>query len=105
MKLGEGAVDAAARNKYAEYTAAREDMFAATHTEWAPWTVVDFDDQRRGRLTLIRDLLDRLPDTRVPLEPLDWPKLKGKPRAEEFGYLQPIAPFPLPDESDDDERD
>ena len=32
----------------------------------APWTLVDFNDQKRGRLTLIRDLLDRLPDTQVP---------------------------------------
>ena len=33
--------------------------------DWAPWTLVDFNDQRLGRLTLIRDLLDRLPDTKV----------------------------------------
>ena len=39
-------------------------MLKATHTKWAPWTLVDFNDQKRGRLTLIRDLLDRLPDTR-----------------------------------------
>ena len=32
----------------------------------APWTLVDFNDQRRGRLTLIRHLLDAIPDTQVP---------------------------------------
>jgi hypothetical protein len=41
---------------------AREAMLKATHTEHAPWTLVDFNDQKRGRLTLIRDLLDRVPD-------------------------------------------
>ena len=55
-------IDLAAREKYQAYTEAREVMLAATHTEHAPWTLVDFNDQKRGRLTLIRDLLDRLPD-------------------------------------------
>ncbi len=90
-------IDAAARTKYADYTAAREEMFAATHTAWAPWTVVDFDDQKRGRLTLIRDLLNRLPDTKVAEEPVAWPPLKGKPLTEAFGLLSPIAPYPVPE--------
>jgi polyphosphate kinase 2 (PPK2 family) len=38
-------------------------MLKATHTKHAKWTLVDFNDQRRGRLTLIRDFLDRLPST------------------------------------------
>ena len=32
-------------------------MLKATHTEHAPWTLVDFNDQRRGRLKLIEHLL------------------------------------------------
>ena len=91
-------IDAAARTRFAEYTAAREAMFAATHTQHAPWTVVDFNDQKHGRLTLIRDLLDRLPDTQVPTEPIDWPDLGHAPLGEAFGPLRPIAPFPLPPE-------
>ena len=43
-------------------------MLAATRTKAAPWTLVDFNDQRRRRLTLIRDLLARLRDTSVPAE-------------------------------------
>ena len=89
-------IDAAARTKYADYTAAREAMFAATHTASAPWTVVDFNDQKQGRLTVIRDLLDRLPDRTVPEDEIKWPPLKGKPKGEAFDLLQPIAPFPLP---------
>ncbi|MDO9502671.1 CRISPR-associated helicase Cas3', partial [Falsiroseomonas sp.] len=49
-----------ARERYADYTRAREDMLAVTHTSHAPWTLVDFNDQKRGRLTLIQDLLSRL---------------------------------------------
>ncbi len=90
-------IDVASRTKFAEYTAARETMFAATHTEHAPWTVVDFNDQKHGRLTLIRNLLDRLPDTHVPEEELDWPKLGHEPYGEEHGLLPPIASYPLED--------
>ena len=87
-------IDIAARAKYGEYTKARETMFGATHTEWAPWTLVDFNDQRHGRLTLIRHLLDRLPDIAVPEAELDWPALAGKPKKEKFGKLKPIPAFP-----------
>ncbi len=86
-------IDAAARRKYAEYGAAREAMFAASHTIWAPWTVVDFNDQRRGRLTLIRNLLDRLPDTDVPDEAIAWPPLGHDPLEEHFGILEPIPDY------------
>ena len=91
-------IDAKARTLYGEYTAAREAMFAATHTPQAPWTVVDFNDQKRGRLTLIRDLLDRLPETAQPDQPIDWPPLAHAPLDEQFGMLRPIPPFPLGDE-------
>ncbi|WP_340588505.1 polyphosphate kinase 2 [Erythrobacter alti] len=90
-------IDVKARTRFAEYTEAREAMFAATHTEHAPWTVVDYNDQKHGRLTLIRDLLDRLPDTHVPTEDLDWPDLGHPPLGEEFDLIKPIAPFPLED--------
>jgi polyphosphate kinase 2 len=86
-------VDLAARDKYGAYTEAREAMLEATHTEQAPWTLVDFNDQRRGRLTLIRDLLDRLPDTDCEPAALDFKPLTHKPEHETFGILKPIAPF------------
>lgn len=40
-------------------------MLEATHSRVAPWTLVDFNDQRVGRLTLIRHLLDQIPDRKV----------------------------------------
>lgn len=89
-------IDLAARQKYADYTHARETMLAATHTQHAPWTLVDFNDQKLGRLTLIRDLLARLPDTRVPEAEVDFPPLAGKPKDEAFGKLEPIPGFEVP---------
>jgi polyphosphate kinase 2 len=87
-------IDQAARQKYAEYTAAREAMLRATHTPAAPWTLVDFNDQKLGRLTLIRDLLDRLPDTAVPETTIDWPELGHEPIDEHFTVIEPIPDFP-----------
>jgi polyphosphate kinase 2 len=88
-------IDLAARAKYDDYTAAREAMLATTHTAHAPWTIVDFNDQRRGRLTLIRDLLSRIPDTHAEPEAIDFPDLGREPVKETYGVLRPIADFPL----------
>ena len=59
-----------------------------------PWTLVDFNDQKRGRLTLIRNLLDRLPDTRVDAEPIDLTPLPGKPKKERYTVVKPLSGFP-----------
>ena len=85
-------IDLKAREKYREYGKARDEMIAATHSRQAPWTVVDFNSQKRGRLNLIRDLLDRLPDQQVPEQPFEFPPLKGKPAPERYaGPVKPIA--------------
>lgn len=86
-------IDLAAREQYAAYTEAREAMLEATHTEHAPWTLVDFNDQKRGRLTLIRDLLDRLPDTHVEPEPLEFQPLGHAPITESYRVIEPIPTF------------
>ena len=86
-------IDLAARDKYDAYTMAREQMLARTHTEHAPWTLVDFNDQKRGRLTLVRDLLDRLPDTHCDPAELDFPDLDHEPLVETYGVLKPIADY------------
>lgn len=84
-------IDLAARAKYDDYTKAREAMLKATHTDHAPWTLVDFNDQRRGRLTLVRDLLSRIPDTHEEPEAIDFPELGRKPAKEKYQVLKPIA--------------
>lgn len=77
--------DLQARAKYAEYGLARDAMLRATHTPHAPWTLVDFNDQRRGRLALIRHLLDQVPETEVPPAALTLPPLGHAPLREHFG--------------------
>jgi len=85
-------IDLRAREHYADYGRARDRMLKATHNKHAPWTLVDFNDQRRGRLTLIGNLLSRVPELKVPVEPLEWPRLRGKPLRETFSG--PVKPIP-----------
>ncbi|HOB93041.1 MAG TPA: polyphosphate kinase 2 [Aquabacterium sp.] len=75
-------IDLQARDKYAAYGKARDAMLKATHTDHAPWTLVDFNDQRRGRIALIRHLLAQVPDTHTPPEPLQLPPLPAPPLTE-----------------------
>ena len=84
-------VDLQARAKYEAYGTARDRMLKATHRRHAPWTLVDFNDQRRGRLTLIRHLLDQVHDTALPEPQVDFPMLPTPPKRERFsGPLTPI---------------
>jgi polyphosphate kinase 2 len=86
-------IDLKAREKYVDYGRARDVMFKATHHRWAPWHVVDFNDQKVGRLNLIRHLLDQLPDHHVDPPAIKFPPLKGKPGKERYaGPVKPIKP-------------
>jgi polyphosphate kinase 2 len=84
-------IDLKAREKYADYTAARHAMLEATHTRHAPWTLVDFNDQRKGRLTMIRHLLDAIPEHAVPDAAIEFAPLGHEPLRERFkSGLKPI---------------
>ncbi len=84
-------VDIEARTRYADYTTARAAMLQATHHKRAPWTLVDFNDQRRGRLALIRHLLGAVPEHAVPEALIDFPPLGHEPLKEKFkGSFKPI---------------
>lgn len=77
-------VDLASRSKYAELGHLRNVMIERTHTANAPWFVVDFNDQRRGRINLIRHLLEQVPRHDKPIPAVKLPKLKGKPKEEKI---------------------
>ena len=77
-------IDLAARERYADYTAARDRMLEATNLPEAPWTLVDMNDQKRGRLNTIRHLLDHLPDHDVAMDPLELPPLSKRAARESY---------------------
>jgi polyphosphate kinase 2 (PPK2 family) len=51
--------DLASLDKWGDYTAAKEDMFAWTDTEIAPWTVVKSNDKKRARINAMRHILGK----------------------------------------------
>ncbi len=51
--------DLASLDKWDDYTAAKEDMFAWTDTEIAPWTVVKSNDKKRARINAMRHVLGK----------------------------------------------
>ena len=63
---------------YEDYGRARDEMFEATHAKHAPWFVVDFGDQRRGRLNLIRHMLDQVSRRRGPGEAAEVAAAQGE---------------------------
>ena len=54
-------MDLASYGRWDDYSRARDEMFAATDTAWAPWYVAHTDDKRRARLNIISHLLSEIP--------------------------------------------
>jgi polyphosphate kinase 2 (PPK2 family) len=75
-------VDLVARQKYTEMGRLRDVMIERTQRDHAPGVVVDFIDQKRGRINLIRLLLQQLPMQDEAVPKVKLPKLKGKPKSE-----------------------
>src|SRR5262249_43416685 len=87
-------IDIKAREQYAAYGQARDVMIRATNAKKAPWFVADFNDQKRGRLNLIRHFLDQLPERAPPDQPLKLRKLSGKPGVERLASKKLWIPSP-----------
>jgi polyphosphate kinase 2 len=58
--------DLCSRSRWFEYSRARDIMFEATDTEYAPWYIVPSDDKRRARLNCISHLLGLIPYKKLP---------------------------------------
>jgi len=83
-------MDVKSYNRWYDYSRARDEMFKATDTAWAPWYVVKSDDKKRTRLNLITHLLGRIAYKKVPREKVVLPK-----RQKPHGYKDPNYPFKI----------
>ena len=88
-------LDIKSYDRWDDYTVARDDMFAATDTAWAPWHVARSDDKERARLNVITHLLSRIPYKSAPREKIELPKRKIKgdrgKTAYEFKYIPEMS--------------
>jgi polyphosphate kinase 2 len=77
-------MDLRSREKWVEYSMAKDEMFNHTDIKQAPWFVVRADDKKRARLNLIAHLLSQ-----IPYDELKDPKIKLPERQENVGYVRP----------------
>jgi polyphosphate kinase len=77
-------MDLKAREKWVDYSKAKDDMFAATDIPESPWNVVEADDKRRARLNFISHLLETIPYKDLPPQEIKLP-----PRQKEIEYERP----------------
>ena len=78
-------------NLWDEYTLARDAMFEATDTAWAPWFVARSEDKKRVRLNIISHLLSQIPYKEIHVDKVDLPKRKigkVKPTKYPFRYVE-----------------
>ena len=86
-------MDLKSYSRWYEYSRARDEMFAATDTGFAPWYVAKSDDKRRARLNIIAHLLGKIPYKQAPREKVKLPK-----RQKAGGYKESDYPFKFVDE-------
>jgi polyphosphate kinase 2 len=81
-------MDLKSYGRWYDYSRARDAMFEATDTAWAPWFVVRSDDKKRARLNIIRHLLSKISYKEAPREKIKLPK-----RQKDKDYREPDYPF------------
>jgi polyphosphate kinase 2 len=71
-------MDLKSYSRWWDYEIARDDMFRATDSAWAPWYVAHTDDKRRGRLNIITHLLSQIPYKPLEHQDVTLPKRQKK---------------------------
>jgi polyphosphate kinase len=81
-------MDLKSYSRWDDYSRARDEMFLASDTAWAPWYVVRSDNKRRARLNALTHILSK-----IPYEALPRAKVKLPKRQEHGDYKEPGYPF------------
>ncbi|NTU56966.1 MAG: polyphosphate kinase 2 [Anaerolineales bacterium] len=99
-------MDLNSRARWAEYSKAKDEMFAHTDIKQAPWHVVNADDKKCARLNCIRHLLSMIPYEDLTPEPIALP-----PRQHDGGYVRPpitdqtfVPQYYVPDDKVEDAK-
>ena len=81
-------MDLKSYSRWYDYSRARDEMFLASDTAWAPWYVVPSDNKRRARLNTISHILSK-----IPYEELKRPKVELPKRQHRGDYKDTTYPF------------
>jgi polyphosphate kinase len=82
------AMDLKSYSRWYDYSRARDEMFLATDSSWAPWYVVHSDNKRRARLNVLSHILSKIPYEELPRSKVELPK-----REHRGDYKDPDYPF------------
>ena len=99
-------MDVKSREKWVEYSKAKDEMFIHTDTKHSPWFVVPADNKKLARLNCISHMLSLIPYEELPSEPIVFP-----PRIESQDYVrtpmsdQTFVPDRYSRKKDDDKSD
>lgn len=77
-------IDLESRDRWVEFSKAKDEMFAHTNIPEAPWFTVEADDKERARLNCISHILSKVPYQDITPEPLELP-----PRKAASDYVRP----------------
>ena len=83
-------MDVESYDRWYDYSRARDDMIAATHTDYAPWHIVRADSKKRARLNCISHLLSQIPYKDLPRDKVVFGKRSTK---GSYDDVAPIAAF------------
>ena len=88
-------MDLKSYGRWDDYSRARDAMFAATDTPWAPWYLARTDDKKRGRLNIISHLLSQVPYDPLELRDVALPKRSGAGRYDGPDLALRFIPTPF----------
>ncbi len=71
-------MDLKSYSRWYDYSRARDEMFQATDTPWAPWHIIRSDDKKRARLNVIAHILDRIPHKKIKRDKVKLPNRSMK---------------------------
>ena len=81
-------MDLKSYSRWYDYSRARDDMFQATDSSWAPWFVARSNDKKKARLNIITHMLSRIPYESLPRQKVKLPK-----RQKPGDYRETTYPF------------
>ncbi len=81
-------VDLPSRERWYDYSRARDRMLGSTDTKHAPWHIVNSNDKKRARLNCISHLLEQIPYKKVPRQKVKLPKRSKKRAYDDLAALK-----------------
>jgi polyphosphate kinase len=81
-------MDLPSREKWYEYSQARDAMLKATDTETAPWFIVDSNDKKRARLNTIAHILSQIPYERIKRDKVKLPDRDNKRKYDDAATMK-----------------